>query len=120
MLIQMSTGTETNTEILSDSEAARRKALLGELQATLAVLGCQSVLARTRRLVLRSADGITEPSGPTNPQLHVLQPGRTCIITTDGTAYHLPGSQTCPITDPAAAAATITRPHRPHAPTGNP
>ena len=100
---------EANPEILSDSEADRRKALLADLQAALAELGCQSVLARTHRLVLRSADGITEPSGPTNPRLHVIQPGRTCVITTDGTAYNLPGSQTCPAADPATAATTVAR-----------
>lgn len=94
--------------ILPDAEVARRLALLTELQASLAALGVRSVLARTRRLVLRSGQAPYEPSGPTNPQLHVLTDEGTRVVTTDGAAY-LTDAQPHPASDPAAVAAHISR-----------
>lgn len=90
--------------ILTCGEAAAWAALLADLQAELDKLGHRSVLARTRRLVLRASLAQYEPSGPTSPQLHILTSQGSRIVTTDGTAYYLTGGQVYPASDPAAAA----------------
>lgn len=91
--------------ILAEAEATRRIAFLTELQNALEVHGICSVLAKTRRLVLRYNTSPQEPSGPTNPQLHILSPHGTNIATTDGTTYHFTSGKTYPTSDPTAAAA---------------
>jgi hypothetical protein len=74
--------------ILATGEAARRAALLSDLSSALEAQGVSTVLARTRRLVLGTKPHKRpEPSGPTDPQLHVFTPDGTAIITTDGTSY---------------------------------
>jgi len=95
--------------ILTHAEAASRLALLAELQTRLAELGARCVLARTRRLVLRSGKTTAEPSGPTDPRLYVITPAGTPAITTDGTAYNLATGQRYAASDPHAAAARIYR-----------
>jgi len=84
-----------------------RVTLLAELQAALAALGIQSVLVRKRRLVLRSAGNDLEPSGPTNPQLHVFAPGGTEVATADAARYEFTAGPACPAADPQAAAASL-------------
>jgi hypothetical protein len=99
----------TGEPILDQAEAARRKLVLAELQAALAQLGTRSVLAGNHRLVLRYNDPPPQlPSGPTNPALHILAPGRTRTATTDGTTYQLDDGQHHPASDPAAAATAIS------------
>ncbi len=93
--------------VLAQSEVTSRVTLLAELQAALAALGIQSVLVRNRRLVLRSAGNGMEPSGPTNPQLHVFAPGGTQIATTDAARYEFTTGPACPADDPQAAAVSL-------------
>jgi len=93
--------------VLGQSEVTSRVTLLAELQAALAALGIQSVLVRKRRLVLRSAGTGLEPSGPTNPQLHVFAPGGTEIATTDAARYEFTTGSAFPAADPQAAAAGL-------------
>jgi hypothetical protein len=103
--------------ILEQSEAARRKLQLSELQATLAALGIDSIRAARHRLVLRYSD--PPPllqSGPTDPTLHVFGQAGTRIISTDGTVYRLDNGREYPAGDPAAAATAISRDLRPAAP----
>ena len=102
------TATPASPPILAETEAARRLLLLAELQTSLATIGVRCVLAGTRRVVLRSNQAPAEPSGPTNPQLHVFTGEGTRVVTTDGAAYYLTGSPPCPVSDPAAAAARIS------------
>lgn len=94
--------------ILHEAEVIRRVTLLTELQAALDALGIQSLLARNRRIVLRSAGNGMEPSGPTNPQLHVFAADGTEIATTDGELYEFSTYPACPADDPQAAAASLT------------
>ena len=61
--------------VLSQAEATRRMTLLTDLQDALAARGIRAVLAKRRRLVLRSSQPVT-PSGPLDPQLHIFHPGR--------------------------------------------
>ena len=96
-------------QILTRQDAAVRVALLADLQTELEKLGRRCVLARTRRLVLRASPAMYEPSGPTNPQLHILTDQGSRVVTTDGAVYHLPGGQPCPADDPAAAAHVVGR-----------
>jgi hypothetical protein len=95
--------------VLAAKEAGRRAGLLCDLQAALAAQGVSAVLARHHRLVLRGGRSPCEPSGPTDPQLHVFTPAGTRIITTDGTSYLHGDGTVCPADDPARAA----RPFRP-------
>jgi hypothetical protein len=85
---------------------------LGELQAALSALGVRCVLARNHRLVLRYNRARSAPSGLTDPKLHILAPEGTRIATTDATAYRLDNGQEYSASDPAAAAAALSR--RPH------
>jgi hypothetical protein len=93
--------------ILREEEIVRRVTLLTELQAALAALGIQSLLVRNRRIVLRSAGNGLEPSGPTNPQLHVFADDGTEIVTTDGELYEFSTCPASPADDPQAAAASL-------------
>lgn len=93
--------------ILREAEVIRRLTLLTELQAALAALGIQSLLVRNRRLVLRSAGNSLEPSGPTDPQLHIFGNDGTEIATTDGTNYEFSTCPAHPADDPQAAAASL-------------
>jgi hypothetical protein len=95
-----------NALILSDAEACRRLALLGELRGALAGLGVRSVVARRHRLVLRYNTAPCEPSGLTDPRLHVLAGSRPCVVSTDGTTFTAEGV-TCAAGDVPAAAAAI-------------
>jgi hypothetical protein len=102
----------SRSPILSEAEADRRLLLLAELQAALAGLGVGCVLARNHRLVLRYNQGPCEPSGLTDPKLHVFLPDGTGIATTDGTDYRLADGGRYPASDPVAAAAVIVGGHR--------
>jgi hypothetical protein len=97
----------TRQPILSRVEAERRMLLLADLQSSLTGLGVHCVLARNHRIVMRNSKGPSEPSGLTDPQLHIFNPDGTCIATTDGASYRLTSGQECPASDPAAAAAMI-------------
>lgn len=105
--------------IISDAEVTRRVALLAELQAALGAAGVQALLVRNRRIVLRSAGTGREPSGPTDPQLHIFLDDGTEIATTDGTRYEFTTGPAHPATDPQAAVDSLTgrlhllRPERP-------
>lgn len=90
--------------VLPDAQVTRRVALLTELQNALAAQGLDSVLVRTRRLVLRSDGGRVEPSGPTDPQLHIFAPEGKDIATTNGTVYCFASGQAHPTDDPCGAA----------------
>jgi hypothetical protein len=46
--------------------------------------------------------GPPEPSGRTDPALHILGPDGTVIATTDGSVYQISGTQ-FPVGNPAAA-----------------
>ena len=95
--------------VLTQAEAARRLALLADLQTSLAATGLNCVLARTTRLVLYGNTARPyRPSGPTDPRLYLLTPGATQTVTTDGTTYTLPDGQQCSASEPAAAAEHIT------------
>jgi hypothetical protein len=99
--------TTSRAPILTGTEADNRRLLLAELQRALSALGVDSVLARNHRLVLRYNLAPYEPSGPTDPQLHVFAPHGQCAVTTDEAVYRLPGGRECPVADPGAAAAAI-------------
>jgi hypothetical protein len=106
-----STDTAPAPLILDQDDASRRSALLAELQTALAGHRVRSVLARNHRLVLRSDDSPYQPSGPTQPELHISTPHGTLTATTDGQHYHLPGGQDYPAADMPAAVAAVTN-HR--------
>jgi hypothetical protein len=95
--------------VLSEPEASRRVLLLSELQASLTALGVRSVLARNHRLVLRYNSESYEPSGLTDPKLHVFVAADTLIATTDGTAYTLADFGQYPASDPATAATVLAQ-----------
>lgn len=93
--------------ILDESEVIQRVMLLAELQVALVARGMQSLLVRNRRIVLRSAGTGLEPSGPTNPQLHIFQDDGTEIATTDGTRYEFATRLVHPVADPQAVAESL-------------
>jgi hypothetical protein len=62
----------TRPPILTREEASRRAALLADLQSALEAHEVSSVLARRHRLVLQGVRTKCEPSGPTDPQLHIF------------------------------------------------
>jgi hypothetical protein len=95
--------------VLGEQEAERRRLLLAELQAALASLGVRSVLARNHRLVLRYNQTCYDPSGLTDPALHICTPGQARAGTTDSTSYRLDAGSDYPVADPAVAAAGILR-----------
>ena len=92
--------------VLTDAEATSRTRLLADLRAELASLGIRSILARNHRLVLRYNTVPGEPSGLTDPELHILGASAD-VATTDGSTYTLASGSTHPAADPAAAARTI-------------
>jgi hypothetical protein len=100
------TGETTPAPVLPAREASRRAVLLGTLRDALAARQVESVLALRHRLVLH-ADSPCGPSGPADPELYVLT-GGSGIVTTDGTAFRLPGGIQHPVTDPAGAAALMS------------
>jgi hypothetical protein len=98
----------TRAPVLAEAEVARRQLQLADLRAALASASIDSALAGRHRLVLRyQAEGPCEPSGPTDPQLHVFLAGGKVVVTTDGMMYHLPGGVTSPASDSAGAAAIL-------------
>lgn len=97
-----------DASILESDEVDRRMLLLAGLQDALHGLGVTCYLARHQRLVLRYAEGPLEPSGPTNPQLHIFLTGSPQSVTTDGACYRL-GKREFPVSDPAAAAGDMRR-----------
>jgi hypothetical protein len=100
----------SRSPILATKEASRRAALLSDLQAALAAQGIRSVLARQHRLVLRGGRRPCEPSGPTDPQLHIFTPDGTDIATTRASTYRFASGLVHPADDPARAALlAITR-----------
>lgn len=104
--------TSASPPILAEAEVCRRMLLLSELQAALAALGVRSVLARNHRLVLRYGGGPCEPSGLTNPTLHILRPDCAAIATTDGGTYRLSSGQEYSADDSGATATAIQHPQR--------
>jgi len=99
-------GPAPGREVLAGQEADRRKAVLTRLQEVLAVHGLESVLAARHILVLRGA-GPAQPSGPGDPELHILGGGRRQVITTDGRRYHFGNAGTHPADDPGGAAGRV-------------
>jgi hypothetical protein len=91
-------------EIRAKEEARRRAAVLNDLQSALAAQGVSSVLARYHRLVLGGGSSKCEPSGPTDPQLHIFTPDGTDIATARGSTYHFASGHAHPADDPARAA----------------
>jgi hypothetical protein len=96
--------------ILDETEVTHRMLRLGELQSALSGLGIECVLARNHRLVLRYNTVPCEPSGLTNPELHIFTPRGTTTATTDGTTYLFGDGRQLPAGNPAAAAALIAQP----------
>lgn len=94
--------------ILAAGEVQHRMRPLADLQVALEAHGVRCVPARNHRLVPRYNATPPEPSGLTDPALHIFTPGGTAIATTDGHIYTLPGGHASPVTDPAAAATAIT------------
>jgi hypothetical protein len=100
---------DTNAEaasrptILDREEANRRKAALARLQDELADLGVESVLVG-RHVLRLSGPGPWQPSGPADPELHVLATNWRCTVTTDGERYQLINGAKHPADDPAGAA----------------
>lgn len=94
------------TPVLSDTDAALRMRLLAALQAALSDRGARCVLARNHKLVLRD-QGPVEPSGLTDPKLHVFLSGRSLCVTTDNHVYTWLAGRESPVDNPAAAAAAI-------------
>ena len=99
--------TPASPPILAEADVCRRMLLLSELQTALEAQQVRSVLARNHRLVLHYSTSPCEPSGLTNPQLHIFGPHRTDIAATDGTTYTLASGSEYPAADPAAAASAI-------------
>jgi hypothetical protein len=98
----------SRTPILDNDEVANRTLLLTELRAALAEFGVRCVLARRHRLVLRYGEKAPlEPSGLTDPTLHVVTPDGTRVASTDGAVYRLDTGQEFAASDPAAAATMI-------------
>ena len=99
--------------ILATAEVTRRMLMLAELRDALAALGVRSVLARHHRLVLQYNRSPCEPSGLTDPHLHIFGPDGTDIAATDGTTFSLASGPEYPTADLAAAA--IAMRHGQHA-----
>lgn len=93
--------------ILSPAEVGRRLELLAALQAALRAAGVRCLLARKHRLILRYNSVPFEPSGLTDPQLHIFTPGGKDIATTDGLVYRLASGKEFPADHPPAAAAGV-------------
>lgn len=96
-------------QILAGAEARRRAALLTKLQSELAAHGVTSTLARNHRLVLRAGSRPCEPSGPTDPQLHIFAPNGTKVVVVDGGVYRFASGQTHRVDDPAGVASRLCR-----------
>ena len=94
----------SGVEILDEAEVARRMRLLAALQETLKQRQIQGILARNQRLVLRYNGGPHEPSGLTDPKLHVFGPQKH-VVTIKDSAYVLDGGKQ--FNSPAIVAATI-------------
>lgn len=103
--------------ILGQTDVASRKAVLTALKSALTAHGVPCVLAGRHRLVLRYSEGSQEPSGPTDPQLHIFTPGGKDVATTDGRVYRLASGQNFPAADPSAAALAITHSQMTQSPT---
>jgi hypothetical protein len=93
--------------VLADVEACRRRTLLITLQEALAVRGVRSLLVGRHVLALR-ATAPFEPSGPADPELHVLSGSCREVVTTDGLVYQLDSGRALPADDPAAVAERLT------------
>jgi hypothetical protein len=86
--------------------------VLAELHDVLAAQGVRAILARNYRLVLRNDKTPYDPSGPTDPALHIFTSDGTTIATTDGTTYVFTTGRRSAASDPDAAASLITRSDR--------
>jgi hypothetical protein len=95
--------------VLNETEVASRLNLLAMLRGALEAAGVRCLLARKHRLVLRYSEVPHEPSGMTDPQLHIFAPGGTDVATTDGAVYRLASGAELAVTDPVAAANAICR-----------
>jgi hypothetical protein len=91
---------------LAGEEVDRRKVVLLRLQDVLAVRGVESVIVGRHALTLRGA-GPAQPSGPADPELHVLGTDRCRIVTTDGRHYRFADSRLHPADDPRGAARSV-------------
>jgi len=115
-----SAGPAPRRAVLAGQEADHRKAVLTRLQEVLAVHGLESVLAARHILVLRGA-GPAQPSGPGDPELHILGAGRRQVITTTTSAMPARTPPMTPAEQPAASCSLtytrtgtdISRPHPP-------
>jgi hypothetical protein len=101
------TASARDQPVLPAAEVTRRVTLLAELQDAFTAHDVQAVLVRNRRIVLRATGTGLEPSGPTNPQLHVFLGDGTEIATTDGTQYEFTTGPAHLIGDPQAAATSL-------------
>ncbi|SRR6266851_7418205 len=95
--------------VLADAEACRRRDLLIMLKVALADRGVRSLLIGRHVLALRAAAPF-EPSGPADPELHVLSAANREVITTDGAMYWLNTGGALAVDDPAAAAEQLAIP----------
>src|ERR1700722_7850255 len=97
----------SRTPLLADAEVGRRLVLLSQLQAALDPLGIRCLLARNHRLVLRYNDAPCQPSGMTDPRLHIFTSAGTLVAATNGTTYRLDDGAEFPVSDPADVAALL-------------
>jgi hypothetical protein len=93
--------------LLAEAEVNARLGQLAALKSALSVLGVESVLARNHRLVLRYNVAPLEPSGLTDPQLHIFSADGARVATTDGAAFRLDQGGEFPAESAAAAAELI-------------
>jgi hypothetical protein len=103
-------GAATAAPSLTTAEAARRRAILGQLKDALTARRITSELVGRRTIVLRSGrlpDGFGEPPKSADPQLYVFVAGSPDIVTTDGRQYHLADGRTHPAADPIGAAGVV-------------
>lgn len=97
---------QATRRVLTSDEADRRKAVLTRLRDELATRGIESVLAGRHTLIL-SGCGPWAPSGPGDPELHVLGVGGRCIVATDGQRYQFAEGSTHSADDPSGAAGYV-------------
>jgi len=95
--------------ILTEEEVARRVLLLTELRHAISGYGVCGVLTRNHRIVLRYPAHHSQPSGMTEPKLHLFLPGSRDIVMTDGAVFRLASGGVFAAANPAAAAREIWR-----------
>jgi hypothetical protein len=95
--------------ILTEEEVASRVLLLTGLRHALAGHGVCGVPSRTHRIVLWYPARHGQPSGMTEPKLHLFMPGGRDIVTTDGTVFRLASGGVFAARNLPAAALAICR-----------